>query len=113
MGVELRMTYTIFNKAGEPISQTESIDLTALDDGDQERDGAHLDKKLVAGELITPSASVDAIRLQRNDLLAASDWTQLPDSLSADRRATWATYRQQLRDMMADDAPSFPTPPEE
>ena len=37
------------------------------------------------------------IRAERNKLLAASDWTQLPDA-SADA-AAWATYRQALRDI--------------
>jgi len=38
------------------------------------------------------------VREWRNRQLAASDWTQLPDS-PADK-TSWATYRQQLRDMM-------------
>jgi len=37
------------------------------------------------------------IRAERNRLLVASDWTQLPD-VSADA-AAWATYRQALRDI--------------
>ena len=36
-------------------------------------------------------------RAHRDRLLAASDWTQLPDA-SADS-AAWATYRQALRDV--------------
>ena len=40
-----------------------------------------------------------AIRSQRNDKLAACDWTQLADS-SADK-PSWATYRQSLRDVTA------------
>ncbi len=39
-------------------------------------------------------------RLVRNDLLAMSDWTQLPDvALTAAKVAEWATYRQALRDL--------------
>jgi hypothetical protein len=38
-------------------------------------------------------------RQQRNELLSACDWTQLPDS-PADHEA-WATYRQELRDVTA------------
>jgi len=37
------------------------------------------------------------VRQQRNELLSACDWTQLPDS-PADHEA-WATYRQELRDV--------------
>jgi hypothetical protein len=42
-------------------------------------------------------AQWNVIRAERNKLLAASDWTQLPDA-SADAPA-WATYRQALRDV--------------
>jgi hypothetical protein len=39
------------------------------------------------------------VRQQRNELLSACDWTQLPDS-PADHEA-WSTYRQELRDVTA------------
>ena len=39
-----------------------------------------------------------AARQQRNALLLASDWTQLPDVPLATKEA-WATYRQALRDI--------------
>ena len=39
-----------------------------------------------------------SVREERNRLLAACDWTQLPDSpLSDTDKAAWATYRSQLR----------------
>lgn len=55
--------------------------------------------------LARPTAEVDAIieaewvrlRATRDALLAACDWTQLPDSPV--NRATWAVYRQALRDV--------------
>lgn len=37
------------------------------------------------------------LRAERNQLLTASDWTQISDS-TADK-AAWATYRQALRDI--------------
>ena len=41
------------------------------------------------------------VREERNRRLLQSDWTQLPDSpLSDSKKTEWATYRQQLRDMM-------------
>jgi hypothetical protein len=44
--------------------------------------------------------NIDDIRFTRNQLIAASDWTQLPDNgLSDARRAEWAAYRQALRDI--------------
>ena len=39
-------------------------------------------------------------RTARNKLLADSDWTQMNDSpLSNEDKTSWATYRQELRDM--------------
>ena len=41
-------------------------------------------------------------RETRNELLAASDWTQMPDSPLADEAKTsWATYRTALRNLPA------------
>jgi hypothetical protein len=42
-----------------------------------------------------------SVRTSRNDKLAACDWTQLADS-TADK-TVWATYRQSLRDVTAQD----------
>ena len=41
-------------------------------------------------------------RAMRNQLLAESDWTQATDSpLTTEQKAAWATYRQALRDVTA------------
>jgi hypothetical protein len=45
------------------------------------------------------------IRSRRDQLLAASDWTQLPDVPITTREA-WAVYRQALRDLTKQ--PGFP-----
>ena len=39
----------------------------------------------------------ESMRLERNRLLSACDWTQVPDA-PVDK-AAWATYRQALRDI--------------
>ena len=40
------------------------------------------------------------IRNKRNELLKESDWTQVNDSpLPDSKKAEWATYRQELRDL--------------
>jgi hypothetical protein len=44
-------------------------------------------------------AQAASVRSERNEKLAASDWTQLADS-TADK-AAWATHRQALRDITA------------
>ena len=64
------------------------------------------------------------IRNHRDDILDHCDWTQAVDNpLSDAKKAEWATYRQELRDMPADndgietegfepDDITFPTEPE-
>ena len=55
------------------------------------------------------------VRSNRDRLLLASDWTQLPDAPLA-AKAAWAVYRQELRDIT--DQPGYPfniiwpTPPQ-
>lgn len=50
-------------------------------------------------------------RRQRDQLLAASDWTQLPDApLDEESRGQWLAYRQALRDLDMD-ATDWPLPP--
>ena len=54
---------------------------------------------------------------KRNDLLYASDWTQIPNNpLTTEQQAAWATYRQELRDISKQSGYPFnviwPTPPQ-
>jgi len=45
-------------------------------------------------------ARIGAVRVERNNLLSQSDWTQTADSpLTPEKKTEWATYRQQLRDL--------------
>jgi len=56
------------------------------------------------------------VRRERDALLGASDWTQLPDvPLDARTRAAWALYRQALRDHPNgwSAAKPWPQPPQE
>jgi len=51
-------------------------------------------------EDLEDSMEWDALRMQRNNLLKESDWTQLSDSpLATEDKAAWAVYRQSLRDL--------------
>jgi hypothetical protein len=55
------------------------------------------------------------IRLERLDAISKTDWTQMSDSpLTAEQKATWATYRQALRDITMQSDPfniTWPTDP--
>lgn len=49
-------------------------------------------------------AALDAAdkRIQRDGMIAACDWTQIPDSpLTTIQRTAWATYREALRNVPA------------
>lgn len=56
-----------------------------------------------AAFVFTDAIIANFIRYTRDDKLLRSDWTQSADSpLSDAKKAEWATYRQELRDMPAD-----------
>lgn len=60
-------------------------------------------KPIAIPRALSPEEHRAARRRRRDQLLAASDWTQLPDSpLSSGARAAWGEYRQQLRDLDMD-----------
>ena len=47
-----------------------------------------------------PHELLDDLRRRRDQLLTASDWTQMPDTPLVDAaRLAWRAYRQQLRDL--------------
>lgn len=59
---------------------------------------------LAAGNMPQPAPDTRAsdTRAQRDSLIAACDWTQIPDTpLTATQRIAWAAYRQALRDVPA------------
>ena len=85
-------------------------------------DGVEIE--LTADEIAANEARADAqdqdltfVRVQRNGLLAASDWTQLDDApLTDEQKAEWVAHRQDLRDLPATysrvSEVVWPTPPE-
>ncbi len=97
--------------AATEISQARFEELMAAQEG-----GAQIvlrgGKAVAVPRVRSPDEHAAARRRRRDQLLAASDWTQLPDSpFSDDERAEWAIYRQGLRDLdMAGD--SWPLAPE-
>lgn len=59
---------------------------------------------------------IERMKIQRDRLLAISDWTQTADN-PISNKASWATWRQQLRDFPATWTPAntvtFPKAPNE
>jgi hypothetical protein len=66
-----------------------------------------------SNEVLEMSADVK-VRIERNQALAASDWTQVADA-PVDQ-AAWATYRQELRDITSQETfpneVTWPVPPQ-
>jgi len=77
---------------------------------------AELATSLTTYENALPTRQMAKLRLERNTLLASSDWTQYNDSPLADEiKTSWSTYRQELRDLPANTPdptnPSWPNAP--
>jgi len=70
----------------------------------------------VDNETISNGFRLERMRMHRDRLLSASDWTQTPDNPIANK-SEWATWRQQLRDFPASWTPAdivtFPKAPNE
>jgi len=120
-------SYTIYKTdTGEIIGTTTSditIDQVSLNDGESAIEGNYsgLEYKIENNQAVTRTEPItELIRQKRNDLLIASDWTQVNDSpLSDTKKAEWATYRQELRDLPSShqsttnfDDVVFPTQPD-
>jgi hypothetical protein len=112
-------SYTIYKTdTGEIIGTTTSditIDEVSLNDNESAIEGNYsgLEYKILDNEAVLRTEPIiDLIRQIRNDLLIASDWTQVNDSPLTDaKKAEWATYRQALRDLPSTDPIVFPTEP--
>ena len=100
-------SYTIYKTdTGEIIGTTTSditIDEVSLNDNESAIEGNYsgLEYKILDNEAVLRTEPItDLIRNIRNDMLSASDWTQTIDCPLTDaKKAEWATYRQELRDL--------------
>jgi len=112
------MKYALINQKGRAVRTSdegfehipEHLEVAELTDEQAEQlEGSDAPLFLVEGNLLTfkaklwatnPEAVKESLRPERNRLLAESDWTQLSDSpVAEDKRAAWAAYRQDLRDL--------------
>ena len=102
-------TFTIYNlESGEILYSTTTdtpIDVMGLQDGEGIILGNYQSNEhiIVDGEAVIRTDNVlEILRSNRDSLLTESDWTQMTDSpLSASKKTEWATYRQALRDLPA------------
>ena len=66
--------------------------------------------------ILTDAQKLSLIRIDRNNRISASDWTQLADIPSNVDKAAWVIYRQALREFPNNptlniDSPIWPLPP--
>lgn len=93
--------YKMLNEGGEELGRW-----VGIAEDNQHRLGEVINETTVTAVLDdTPAPDLETpIRQKRNELLVASDWTQVADA-PVDK-AVWATYRQELRDVTSQ--ASFP-----
>lgn len=119
--------YSIYNLSTGLIhtqgqSSLDDISDIVLNSGDAILEGEHdrATQKIVDGVAVSYTPDFwKKVRRSRNLLLTESDWTQVADTpLTDSKKAEWATYRQTLRDLPANntsatsiDDVTFPTPP--
>ena len=70
-----------------------------------------------ASEIAVDQIAWASLRTERDSLLVSNDWTQYNDSpLTDEVKTSWATYRQELRDLPANTPdpanPTWPDAPE-
>ena len=105
-------TFTIYNlESGEILYSTTTdtpIDVMGLQDGEGIITGNYQSNEhiIVDGKAVIRTDNVlEILRANRDSLLTESDWTQMTDSpLSASKKTEWATYRQALRDLPANNS---------
>jgi hypothetical protein len=119
--------YSIYNTTTGIIhtqgqTSVNSVDDILLNEGDSiiEGDFDRATQKIVGGVAVSYTPDFwPKVRRDRAFLLAGCDWTQNSDSpLTTEKKAEWATYRQALRDVPANnlsktsfDDVVFPTEP--
>jgi len=103
-----------YTASGSISATVDGMELSIPAVGGNRHYDALIEQGIKIAPYVEPLATEEQIRAERNRLLAASDWTQLPDA-PVDQ-ASWVTYRQELRDITAQQGfPEnviWPTPPE-
>lgn len=92
-------------------NQVFSLEVDALSEGRKylPEDAVEITHEEMLQLTAPPLSEVEAaVKNYRNGLLAACDWTQIPDAdLTTTERNAWKAYRKALRDVT--DQPGFPT----
>jgi len=119
--------YTTYNTATGEVLESGATNVALseipLQEGQSIIEGVYAveEYKIIDGEAVEQTIDFwKTIRIQRNELLKESDWTQVNDCpLSDSKKQEWSTYRQELRDLPSSQQATdniadviFPTIPE-
>ena len=107
--------------APDGVEKRDDVHLVEIDINGTMVDVPQLNQSAKDARIAAEATALDAkkwvnLRRQRTEILASTDWTQMPDApLSPQQKTDWATYRQELRDLPANTvdptAPTWPTEP--
>lgn len=102
-----------YTATGSITARVDGLEMTIPTVGGNRHYAAIIEQGIEIAPYVEPAPTAGEVRAQRNQLLAASDWTQVADA-PVDQ-AAWATYRQALRDVTAQvgfpEAVVWPTTP--
>ncbi len=107
--MSLRVKYAIeaINSSAKFRILNDSVDHIEWLEGTTPIAKSDIEAKMTALENIN---KMEALRVERNILLAECDWTRMDDNgLSSSKKTEWATYRQALRDLPASANPTINT----
>ena len=105
--MSLRVKYAIeaINSSAKFRILNDSVDHIEWLDGTTPIAKSDIEAKMI---VLENANKMEALRLERNSLLAECDWTRLDDNgLSSSEKTEWATYRQALRDLPASANPTL------
>lgn len=97
IGIPPEGEFIIFGWGQEPTHYVDLVSKKIIEKPAQPAYGYSWNYQTKAWEL-DPAILDRMCRMQRNELLMQSDWTQLPD-VPSETRGKWIIYRQKLRDI--------------
>jgi hypothetical protein len=100
----MKITNAKYIKSGSVTATVDDIEMSIPADHGNRHYNALIEQGIEIAPYVEPAKTAEQIRSERNQLLVASDWTQVADA-PVDQ-AAWVIYRQSLRDITSQ--PEFP-----
>jgi len=101
----MKITNAKYTSSGSITATVDNIEMSIPAVGGNRHYNALIEQGIEISPYVEPAKTAEEIRVQRNQLLSASDWTQVADA-PVDK-SVWTIYRQELRDITLQEG--FPT----